>query len=522
MRISLIFLAVTSSLSLATAQQSFDLLIRNARIIDGTGAAARSGDVGISNGRIAAVGALAGATAKTTIDAAGEVVAPGFIDVHTHADELAEQPLAEHFVRMGVTTVIAGNCGTSADNVAAAFRSIEETRASLNFATLFGHNTVRRAVMGTERRAPTADELARMQRLVEQAMQDGAVGFSTGLQYVPGTYAEQSEIIALAKAAAKTGGVYASHMRNEGTELESAVRETIEIGEASGMRVEISHLKVDAPSRWGASSKALAMIDAARARGLNVGADVYLYDAASSNLGIRFPSWVLEGGQPKINERLADESSWARIKDEMKKLIRERGLENYSFARIASYGADPSLNGLSIPDAARKSVGKDDVEAQLEMMRRMLQAGGASMVYQFMAEDDIGRILRHPQVAIASDSGLNVMGQGVPHPRGYGNAVRALSRYVRELKVITLEEAIRKQTSLPADHFGFRDRGRIAIGQAADLVVFDPARVTDRATYEQPHQYAEGISAVLVNGVVVVRDGTHTKARPGQVLRRVN
>jgi N-acyl-D-amino-acid deacylase len=346
------------------------------------------------------------------------------------------------------------------------------------------------------------------------------VGFSTGLQYVPGTYADQAEIVALAKSAAKYGGVYATHMRNEGTELEAAVKEALDIGEAAQMAVEISHLKVDAPSRWGASEKALAMIDAARARGMQVAADVYLYDAASSTLGIRFPSWVLEGGQPQINSRLDDEATWLRIKDEMRKLIRERGLENYTFARIASYRTDSSLNGLSIPQAAQKMLGKDDIDAQLEMMRRMLRAGGASMVYQFMAEDDIGRILRHTFVSIASDSSLNVIGEGVPHPRGYGNNARALGRYVRERKVISLEEAIRKMTSLPADHFGFRDRGRLAVGRAADVVIFDAARVADRASYEQPHQYAAGISTVLVNGIPVVAAGAQTSARPGRVLRR--
>ena len=204
----------------------------------------------------------------------------------------------------------------------------------------------------------------------------------------------------------------------------------------------------------------------------------------------------------------------------MKKLIRERGLENYSFARIASHRSDPTLNGLSIPEVARKLLGSSDLEAQLETMRRLLRAGGASMVYQFMSEDDIGNILRHPHVAIASDSGLNVMGEGVPHPRGYGNAVRALGRYVRERKTISLEEAIRKMTSLPADQFGFRDRGRLVVGQGADIVIFDPARITDRATYERPHQYPDGITAVLVNGVVVVQNGQHTGARAGQVLRR--
>jgi N-acyl-D-amino-acid deacylase len=262
------------------------------------------------------------------------------------------------------------------------------------------------------------------------------------------------------------------------------------------------------------------MIDASRAKGMKVNADVYLYDAASSSLGIRFPSWVLEGGEDKIKERLDDEATWARIKEEMKKLIRERGLENYTFARVASYRADPSLNGLTIPEVARRLVQADDIEAQLEAMRRMLRAGGASMVYQFMSEDDIEPILRHPYVSIASDSGLNVVGEGVPHPRGYGNAVRALGRYVRERKTIRLEEAIRKMTSLPADHFGFRDRGRLAVGLAADVVIFDPVRVADRATYQQPHQFPEGIAAVLVNGVAVVQGDRHTEARPGQILRR--
>jgi N-acyl-D-amino-acid deacylase len=311
-------------------------------------------------------------------------------------------------------------------------------------------------------------------------------------------------------------------MRNEGTELEAAVAETLAIGEAAQMAVQVSHLKVDAPSRWGASAKALAMIDEARAKGLRVMADQYLYDAASSNLGIRFPSWALEGGQPAINKRLANAATWARIKDEMRKLIRERGIENYSFARIANYPADPTLNGLTIPEVAQKTRGAADLDAQLETMRTMLAAGGASMVYQFMSDDDILRILRHPQVALASDSGMQVLDRGVPHPRGYGNNARALGVYVRERKAIALEEAIRKMTALPASIFGFRDRGTLTVGAAADIVVFDPARVADRATYEAPHQYPDGISYVLVNGVPVVRDGAHTGARPGQTVVRTS
>ena len=500
------------------AQDTFDVIVRGGTVVDGTGTPGRRADVGIRQGRVAAIGDLAGAAAPTTVDAAGLIVAPGFIDVHTHADDLAQQPLAEHFARMGVTTVIAGNCGGSPVDLGAAFRAIRDTGVAVNFASFVGHSSVREAGMGRARRAPTPAELTKMEALVAQAMADGAVGFSTGLQYVPGTYADTAEIVALARVAGKAGGVYASHMRNEGTELEAAVAETLAIGEQAGIAVQVSHLKVDAPSRWGASAKALAMIDAARAKGQRVVADQYLYDAASSTLGIRFPSWALEGGQAEIVRRLDDAATWAKIKAEMRGLIRERGLENYSFARIANYPADPSLNGLTIPEVAQKVRGTRDLDAQFETMRTMLRAGGASMVYQFMAEDDITRILRHPQVAIASDSGLNVLGRGVPHPRGYGNAVRALGRYVREMKVVSLEEAVRKMTALPADQFGFADRGRIAVGRAADLVVFDAATVADRATYDQPHQYPEGVAHVLVNGVLVVTKGAHTQARPGQVL----
>ncbi|MBM3780845.1 MAG: D-aminoacylase [Acidobacteria bacterium] len=503
----------------AQSAPAFDLLIRNGLVVDGTGRPGRVASVGIRNGRVAAIGPLAGATAPQTLDARGLVVAPGFIDVHTHVDEIASQPAIPHFVRMGVTTVIAGNCGGSTDDVAAAFRTIDGARPAINYATLIGHNTVRRAVMGTANRQATPDELRQMETLVARAMDAGAVGLSSGLQYVPGTYAATAEIAALARVAGQRGGVYATHMRNEGTTLEAAVAEAIDIAEQARLPLQISHLKVDAPSRWGASARALDMIDAARARGLTVLADQYLYDAASSNLGIRFPSWVLEGGQASITARLDDEATWQKIKAEMRELIRERGLEDYAFARIAEYRADRALNGLTLPQAAQQVLGNSDLASQQELMRRMLRAGGASMVYHFMSDDDLTRILRHPMVAVASDSGLNVFGEGVPHPRGYGNAVRVLGRYVRDERVISLEEAIRKMTSLPAGQFGFADRGRLAEGLAADVVIFDPKTVGDRATYAEPHQYPAGVLHVLVNGVPVVRDGAQLEARPGQVLR---
>ncbi len=511
-------LALSGSAQSARAPR-YDLIIAGGTVIDGTGAPGVFADVAVAGGRIAAVRrGLPRGSAREVIDAAGLIVAPGFIDVHTHADDIAEHPRAENFVRMGVTTIVAGNCGGSALDIGEALTRVRDVGASVNFATLIGHNTVRRAVMGTENREATLAELARMKSLVWRAMADGAVGFSTGLQYVPGTYTKTPELIELARIAGNAGGVYASHMRNEGTELEKAIDETIRVGEAGGCRVQISHLKVDSPARWGASARALAMIDAARARGVDVEADQYAYTAASSTLDIRFPSWVLEGGQIAIEARLANPATWARIRAEMRVMLAERGTRDLGFAVVSSYRPDPSFDGLSIKAIAARTQGSDSLDAQLEVARGMMAAGGASMVYHLMSDEDVERIMRHPEVGIASDSSVLTPGDGVPHPRGYGNNVRVLGEYVRRRHVIALEEAVRKMTSLPAEHFRFDGRGAIAAGNAADLVVFDAATVGDTATFETPHAYPIGVPWVVVNGVVVVRNGEHTGLRPGQVL----
>lgn len=518
---SLALCAVVAAAPAGMARQAphYDLLITGATVVDGTGAPGRRADVAVRNGLILSIGSLDRNLAREVIEGSGLTLAPGFIDVHTHADDIWERPKAENFIRMGVTSIVAGNCGGSASDIAAAFDRAAQTPASVNFATLIGHNTVRRAVMGTANRPPSAGELQKMQALVWKGMADGAVGFSTGLQYVPGTYSGTPEIIELARVAANAGGLYASHMRNEGTALEASVQEALRIGDAAGARVQISHLKVDSPRRWGASDKALALIDAARKRGREVEADQYAYTAASSSLGIRFPAWALEGGQTQISERLTDAATWTRIKGEIKDLLAERGLKDLSFARIASYRADPSLNGLSMADAAGKLKGSTTADAQLEAAREMMLAGGASMVYHFMSDEDVHRIMKHPFVGFASDSGVLTPGAGVPHPRGYGNNARVLGEYVRARKVISLPEAIRKMTSLPATHFRFKDRGVIKEGYAADIVLFDANTVADAATFEKPHAYATGIPYVLVNGVVVVRNGEHTGATPGVLLR---
>jgi N-acyl-D-aspartate/D-glutamate deacylase len=508
--------------SVHSQNQPFDILIRRGTVVDGSGARPSRNDVAIRNGRVVAIGQWSNASAREVIDATGLIVAPGFIDVHTHADDIADTPRAENFVRMGVTSVVAGNCGSSALDIAEALTKIRESGVAINYATLVGHNTVRRAVMGTANRDPTLAELTKMKSLVWKAMADGAVGFSTGLQYVPGTYAKPAEILELARVAGNAGGLYASHMRNEGTALEDAIEETIRIGETAMCRVQISHLKVDSPSRWGLSVRALSLIDGARARGVDVEADQYAYTAASSTLSIRFPSWALEGGQEAIAGRLNDPATWMKIKNEMRGLLGERGLSDLSFAVVASYSPDPSLNGLSMQQVALKLQGSDSADAQFDAARKMMIGGGASMVYHLMSDEDVDRIMRHPEVAVASDSSVLVLGDGIPHPRGYGNNARVLGEYVRQRHVIPLEEAIRKMTSLPAEHFRFEKRGLLKPGYAADVTIFDPATVADTATFEKPHSFASGVPYVLVNGVVVVRKGLQTGALAGQTLRIPN
>jgi len=521
MRLRLILAALVAMVPAALAQpESFDLVIINGRVIDGTGAPARVANIGIRAGKIARIGGVTAAQSTTVIDARGDVVAPGFIDVHTHADDIADRPDAANFIRMGVTTIVAGNCGSSALDIAAALDRITDAAPAVNYATLIGHNTVRTEVMGRAQRAPGPSELQRMKALVFKGMADGAVGFSSGLQYIPGTYANAAEITELARVAGNEGGLYATHMRNEGTALLEAVRESINVGVIARMPVQISHLKVDSPSRWGSSGAALTLIDDARKKGVDVEADMYAYTAGSSSLSIRFPSWSLEGTSAEVAARLNDPATWARIKKEMAQLLAERGFTDLSWATVATYRADEKFNGLTMKAVAQAMFGRDAADDQLEAARVIMLNGGASMVYHFMTEDDVEQIMRHPMVGVASDAGVVAFGSGVPHPRGMGNTVRVLGHYVRERKVISLEEAVRKMTSLPARQFGLAGRGEIKVGAAADVVVFDPATVADAATFVAPHAYPVGISHVIVNGVPAVRGNETLRARAGQVLRR--
>jgi N-acyl-D-amino-acid deacylase len=358
-----------------------------------------------------------------------------------------------------------------------------------------------------------------MKALVEQAMKDGAVGLSTGLIYVPGTFAKTDEVVELARVVARHGGIYATHMRSEGEKVQDAIRESIEIGEKAGLPVEISHFKISNKRLWGNSPNTLGLVREARARGLSVTVDQYAYTASSTSLDSRLPSWLLEGGREEGKKRLADPAARERVVREMKDSLKRSGFKNYSYAMVASYRPKPEYNGKSIVDITKLARGKKDIESQVAQIIEMYEAGGASMVYHSMSEDDVRRIMREPFTMIASDSGVRRFNEGVPHPRGYGNNARVLGHYVRELKVTTLEDAVRKMTSLPAQTFGLRDRGLVREGMAADLVIFDEKTVSDAATFEQPHQYAVGFDFVIVNGEPVFADGQTTQARPGIAIR---
>lgn len=502
----------------AQVEDPFDLVIINARIIDGAGNPWFRGSIAIKDGRIAKVGRFDVSNARRTIDAQNQIVAPGFIDVHTHTEDVFNNPKAENFVRMGVTSLVTGNCGGSELNIKAFLDRIKTKPLATNIASLIGHNTVRAKVVGLDDRAPTPEEQEQMNAYVEQAMKDGAVGFSTGLIYLPGTFAKTDEVVELAKAASKYGGVYASHIRDEGNEVVSAIEEAINIGEQANMPVEISHFKIASRALWGKTATTIGLVEAARKRGLSVTVDEYAYTASSTSLDSRLPSWAIAGGREQGKKRLADPATRKKAADEVKADLKKKKFKDLSYAFVASYGPNPAYNGKNIKEIAKLARGKDNLDAQIEQFIEMYEKGGAQMVYRAMDEPDVQNIMRQPFTMIASDSGVRAFGSGVPHPRGYGNNARVLGRYVRELKIVTLEDAIRKMTSLPAQVFGLSDRGLIHAGFAADLVIFDENVITDKATFEQPHQYAEGISSVIVNGQLVFDGKQMTGAMSGQAL----
>lgn len=516
MKLRLLFaclLAVTASAA------DFDLLITNAQIADGSGGPLVKGSIAVKGGKIVAVGQIEG-TADSTLDAGGQVAAPGFIDVHTHSEDICQIPAAENFLRMGVTTIITGNCGHSRTDVAQFFQEIEEAKVAVNVATLIGHNSVRKLGMGgIFIRAPDEVQLETMKGIVDQAMKDGAVGLSTGLIYVPGSFAKTDEIIALAKVAAAHDGIYVSHMRHETLKIFDALDEFMRVVREAGIRGEVSHIKLSGPTAWGKANEVLAVLDKARAEGLKITHDQYAYTASSTGLRQLIPDSALEGTHDDYLARIADPKQKAEILAKMAESRQRQGRKDYSYAVIARFKADPTLNGKSIAEAAKVVRGSDSLDDQIELVLDIEARGGASAIFHGMEEKDVQTFMKHPLTMIASDGGPRRLGEDVPHPRSYGDNARVLGRYVRELKLLTLEEAVRRMTSLPAQTFHLKDRGMIKAGAFADIVIFDPAQVNDPSTFNDPHHYAEGFSHVIVNGGVVIRDGQLTEVRSGGPLR---
>ncbi len=504
--------------ALAKTTEEVDLLITNARIIDGTGNPWFRGSIAVKNGKIVKIGNFADVSAKQTLDAGNKIVAPGFIDVHAHTEGIYNNPNAENFIRMGVTSLVTGNCGGSTTNIAEFLGRINETPLAINISTLIGHNSVRRVVMGLDNREPTVEEQTKMNELVEKAMREGAVGFSTGLIYVPGTYSKTEEVVELAKSASRYRGVYASHIRDEGTKVIEAITEAINIGELANMPVEISHFKISSKALWGESDKTIGLVKAARERGLQVTVDQYSYTASSTSLDARMPSWAIAGGREEGIKRLADAATRKKIIKDMKDNLKEKKFKDYSFAYVANYRPNTDFNGKNIAEITRQVRNSKKLDAQIEQIFEMYEKGGASMVYQVMSEEDVQNIMRQPFTMIASDSSVRDFGEGVPHPRGYGNNARVLGRYVRELKTITLEDAIRKMSSLPAQTFNLNGRGLLKTGFAADIVIFDENTISDKATFQEPHQYATGFQTVIVNGEIVFDGEKMTGKMSGQAI----
>ena len=541
----------TSNIAAPEPPPQYDLLIKNGRVIDGTGRPGFVADVAIKNDRIARIGKLPKARARRVIDARGLVVAPGFIDMLGQSEfNLLIDPRAMSKVMQGVTTEITGegssvapmnerliaedadyyrryNINVDWRTLGEYFKRLERQGIGLNLGTFVGATQVRAYVVGFDDRPPTTDELIKMRRLVAEAMEDGALGVSTSLQYVPARFAKTNEIVELAMVAHRYGGIYATHQRSEANALDSSLAEVFEIGRRAHIPVEIWHLKTAYKKNWGRMPEVLKRIEAARASGLKINANVYPYTAASTSLTACLPPWALEGGTERMIERLRDRNTRERLKREIMKDSKE--WENIYLGSGGGAGVlissvvHPELEGLQgkrISEIAAEQK-KDELDALFDLL--LADHGGTSAIYFMMSEDDVRAALRSPFVAICTDSGARAtdgpLSTDKGHPRGWGSYPRILSRYVRDEHLLTLEEAIRKMTSMPASRVGLKDRGILREGAYADITIFDPQTVRDRSTFENPNQYPEGIPYVIINGQLSVDNSERTKALAGRVLR---
>lgn len=509
----------------------FDVLIRGGTLIDGTGAPRRVADIGIRDGRIVYVGSHAESAAAQIVEASGQVVCPGFIDLHSHADRgILDHRAAENYIRQGATTLVCGNCGSSPTDLKQFFERVREAGVGPNIAMLIGHGSVREQVMGRINASPSPEQLEAMKQLVRKAMQEGAIGMSTSLRYGPGTYATTDEIVELAREIKPFGGFYATHMRDEGTRILEAIEEALAIGRQAAVPVHVSHHKISSASVFGLTRQTLARIDAARADGRDVTLDQYPYGAGSGGMNLYVPQWSLSGGMDEFRKRLKDEPTRARILAGVEELLvrkiyeadqepdngrhTELALERI---RVARAKHDESLEGKTVTTILRERQRDVTLRHGAELLIELISHGtrGINHTLEDRPGGDVDRVMQHSQTCIASDGSVFEFGAGNPHPRSYGCFPRVLGHYVRERKLLTLEQAIHKMTVLPANRLGWNDRGRIAVGCHADVVIFDPRTVTDRATFTSPHRHSTGISHVWVNGRCILRNGILTAQRSG-------
>lgn len=533
---------------------AFELVIKGGNIVDGTGSAYFRKDIGISEGKIKKVGIISTPAGKI-VDAKGMVVSPGFIDPHGHSDRtILAFPNCESFIMQGITTAVVGNCGISLAPINPAtlsllqksfsaslkdgfdygwewrtlgqyYQKVQKNSMAMNVAPLIGQGTVRIAVKGFDSAKTTRAEMNEMKKLVAEGMEEGMFGMSTGLVYVPGNYCPPQEIEELASVLTRYGGIYTSHMRDEESRLMQSVEETIRVGEVNNIPVEISHHKVKGKSNWGKVNATLREMENARKRGIEVNCDVYPYPASSTSIAAIMPTWILEGGIEKMVARLKDQKFREQAKKEMLQDVMSG--TNYIKAAgwrgvlIADCPANRDYEGKSLEQIliARNAFTGDAYEGFFDLVVEI--NGTASIIGFTLDEADVRTVISHPLSAICTDGTVTSPASGgKPHPRNYGTFPRVLAKYVREEKLLSLEEAIRKMTSLPAGKFGIQDRGILREGFRADVVIFDPLIIKDKATFDEPHQYPEGIRYVIVNGQIVVNDGRMTGARPGKVLKR--
>ncbi len=508
-----------SLLAAPPAPVEADFLIRGAMLHDGTGRPGRVGDLAIKGERIVAIGTFIVRGKPAVIDGTGLILAPGFIDLHTHSDEPLTQPATRaslNYLLQGVTTAVTGNCGSGPVDTAEFFRKLEKDGAGTNVVHQVPHNNLRRQIIGNFNRPPTADELDKMKELVDQAMRDGAWGLSTGLIYLPGTYAKTEEIVELAKVAARHGGFYASHIRDEGAGLLTAVTEAIAIGKQAGLPVHISHFKASGSKAWGKSVDAIALVEQARKAGQTVTADQYPYIASSTSLSATvIPARFREGSAEDFLARLDDPDEGPRIRAAIAQMIADR--DDGKRVRIARYAKRPAWQGKDLA-----AIAEQEKKTPLDIVLEIERNGGAQIVHFGMSDEDVRLIMKQPFVATASDGAAMVPSDTVPHPRSYGCFPRKIGRYAIEDRAISVEQAIRSATGLPADILRLPERGYLRPGYQADLVLFDPKTFRDAATFDRPHQYAGGVRYLFVNGVETIREGKYTGALAGRPIRHVS